>query len=116
MGLMASAILVANNLRDLDTDTRVGKRTLAVIIGRPRTRRLYAGLVAGSFLVIVAGAATGVTPTWTAVALLLAPVAAWPIRTVMSGQTGEALIGVLKSTARLQLWMGFTLAVTAAAG
>jgi 1,4-dihydroxy-2-naphthoate polyprenyltransferase len=116
MGLMASAILVANNLRDLDTDTRVGKLTLAVIIGRPRTRRLYAGLVAGSFLVIVAGAATGVTPTWTAVALLLAPVAAWPIRTVMSGQTGEALIGVLKSTARLQLWMGFTLAVTAAAG
>ena len=48
VGALASAILVANNLRDIPTDTEHGKRTLAVRLGDRRTRLLYAGLVAGS--------------------------------------------------------------------
>ncbi|MFO7549649.1 MAG: 1,4-dihydroxy-2-naphthoate polyprenyltransferase [Acidimicrobiia bacterium] len=116
MGMMASAILVANNLRDLDTDARVGKRTLAVIIGRARTRRLYVGLIATSFLAIAVGVAIGVTPPATGLAVLVAPFAAPPIRAVLAERDGPHLVGVLKSTARLQLWMGVVLAVTAAAG
>ncbi len=48
VGLLASAILVVNNVRDLDTDRRAGKRTLAVRLGRERTRMLYTGMVGGS--------------------------------------------------------------------
>ena len=44
VGLLSTAILVVNNVRDIDTDRRAGKRTLAVRLGRERTRRLYAGL------------------------------------------------------------------------
>ena len=50
VGLLASAILVVNNVRDLDTDRRAGKRTLAVRLGRERTRGLYAAMLALAFL------------------------------------------------------------------
>ena len=50
VGLLASAILVVNNVRDLETDRRAGKRTLAVRLGRERTRALYAAMLAGAFL------------------------------------------------------------------
>ena len=50
VGLLASAILVVNNVRDLETDRRAGKRTLAVRMGRERTRVLYVVMVAGAFV------------------------------------------------------------------
>ncbi|MGH3102362.1 MAG: 1,4-dihydroxy-2-naphthoate polyprenyltransferase, partial [Thermoleophilia bacterium] len=50
VGLLASAILVVNNVRDLETDRRAGKRTLAVRLGRPRARTLFAAMVFGAFL------------------------------------------------------------------
>ena len=50
VGLLASAILVVNNVRDLETDRRAGKRTLAVRLGRARTRWLYAAMLAGAFV------------------------------------------------------------------
>ncbi len=50
VGLLASAILVVNNVRDLETDRRAGKRTLAVRLGRERTRALYAAMLACAFL------------------------------------------------------------------
>ena len=52
VGFLATAILVVNNVRDLDTDRRAGKRTLAVRIGRRRTRRLYATLIAAAFVAV----------------------------------------------------------------
>ena len=50
VGLLASAILVVNNVRDLETDRRAGKRTLAVRLGRERTRTLYTAMIAGAFV------------------------------------------------------------------
>ena len=50
VGLLASAILVVNNVRDLETDRRAGKRTLAVRLGRTRTRTVYGVMVYGAFL------------------------------------------------------------------
>src|ERR1700730_227114 len=50
VGLLASAILVVNNVRDLETDSRADKRTLAVRLGRPRARMLYAAMLAGGLL------------------------------------------------------------------
>ena len=52
VGLLVAAILVVNNVRDIDTDRRVGKRTLAVRLGRDRTRRFYSGLLAGAFIAL----------------------------------------------------------------
>src|SRR5215210_3021608 len=55
VGLLATAILVVNNLRDIDTDRRVGKRTLAARLGRERTRTLYVALVAGAYVALLVG-------------------------------------------------------------
>ena len=59
VGLLASAILVVNNVRDLETDRRAGKRTLAVRLGRERTRVLYVAMVAGAFVTRAAPVAAG---------------------------------------------------------
>lgn len=116
MGMLAAAILVANNRRDIDTDARVGKRTLAVILGRAATARLYAVLTYGAFAIIAVAATTGLTPRATAFAALLAPLAIGPNRAIAADVEGRSLIPVLGQTARLELVTGVTLALTAAAG
>lgn len=107
VGLLACAILLVNNLRDVDTDRVAGKRTLAVRVGAERTRRLYAAAVAGSF---VAVAAVGVSAPPALVALAAAPLAIPPLRTVASRSDPPALIGALVATARLELVVAVLLA------
>ncbi|HSJ34425.1 MAG TPA: 1,4-dihydroxy-2-naphthoate polyprenyltransferase [Acidimicrobiia bacterium] len=114
MGMLAAAILVANNRRDIDTDARAGKRTLAVMLGRRRTAHLYAVLTYGAFAVIAVAATAGWTPRPTALSALLAPYAIGPNRTISSGAEGRALIPVLAHTARLELWTGASLGLAAA--
>ncbi|MEA3501621.1 MAG: 1,4-dihydroxy-2-naphthoate polyprenyltransferase [Actinomycetota bacterium] len=103
IGLLAAAILVANNVRDSDTDRVAGKRTLAVILGRNVARWLYAIMVLGSFAVVAIAAAVGTLPTWSLLTLLALPLTLPPIRTIFTETAGPPLIGVLKGTARLQL-------------
>jgi 1,4-dihydroxy-2-naphthoate polyprenyltransferase len=100
VGLLACAVLVANNLRDIPTDDVVGKRTLAVLLGDTDTRRLYAALMAAPFLL---SAFAGVRSWPMLLALLVAPVAVLPVRTVLSGSTGRKLIRVLAQTSLLLL-------------
>ena len=109
VGALACAILVANNLRDVPTDTEAGKRTLAVVIGEENTRALYAGLVLVATLVAVV---LGVMATpWALLALVgLVPVVP-AVRTVTSGATGAALVPVLKSTGVAELIYAVGLAV-----
>src|SRR3954463_7506655 len=73
VGLIASAILVVNNVRDLETDRRAGKRTLAVRLGRERTRRLYAAMLAAAYLAL-GGIALGLT-VWVLLPLATIPLA-----------------------------------------
>jgi 1,4-dihydroxy-2-naphthoate octaprenyltransferase len=108
LGFLACALLVVNNLRDIPTDTVAGKRTLAVRIGDRRTRVLYAALVAGA---LVAAIAIAVSRPPALLALLAAPVAVVPVRTVLRGAEGRALIAVLVATGRLQLVYGGLLAL-----
>ncbi len=103
MGLLAAAILVANNVRDSDTDRVAGKRTLAVMVGREPARWLYAVMVLGSFTVVAAAVRVGVLPTWSLLTLLALPLTVRPIRTIFAETAGPPLIRVLKVTARLQL-------------
>ncbi len=111
MGLLAAAILVANNLRDSDTDRVAGKRTLAVVLGRNPTRVVYAAMVLGSFAVVAAAVPAGTLPTWSLLTLLALPLTVPPIRTIFTETAGPPLIGVLKDTARLQLVFAALLAV-----
>jgi 1,4-dihydroxy-2-naphthoate polyprenyltransferase len=108
VGSLACALLVINNLRDIPTDRDVGKRTLAVRLGDRRTRWFYVALVVGAF------ALTGVAAWWRVPALLgllAMPFAVRPVRSVLGGATGPALIPVLGETGRLQLGWGALLTI-----
>jgi len=107
VGLLASAILVANNLRDIGTDLDAGKRTLATRLGDHRTRVLYVAMVWLSFIIIAVLALAALivpgVPWGAALALIAIPLAAAPARAVRNGATGTALIPILGQTARLEL-------------
>lgn len=115
VGMLVTAILVVNNYRDTDTDAAAGKRTLAVFLGRRRTQRLFALLMYGAFALVAGLGATGLTPTPTLFAALLAPAAIAPVRIVYAKTEGPALVRALRLTARLHLWAGVVLAAGAAA-
>ena len=107
VGLLIVALLVVNNLRDREGDARVGKRTLAVLLGDRATRLFYAGLLAAAFAVV---AAVGVARPSVWMALLGLALAVPPARTVLSGGRGPALIGALQGTGLLTLVTGILLA------
>ncbi|MCW2700059.1 MAG: menA [Blastococcus sp.] len=106
IGLLIVAILMVNNLRDIAGDAAVGKRTLAVLLGDRTTRLAYVGLLAVPFAVVVA---VGVARPWALLALLAAPLALPPARTVLSGGRGPALIAALQATGLLTLATGVLL-------
>jgi 1,4-dihydroxy-2-naphthoate octaprenyltransferase len=101
VGLLASAILVVNNVRDVDTDRRAGKRTLAVKLGRDGARTLFDAMLVLAFLtppvVVIAG---GLSP-WVLLSLLATPLAVPLRRTVRTRTDGSSLNGALAGTGRL---------------
>ncbi|MHB2001163.1 MAG: 1,4-dihydroxy-2-naphthoate polyprenyltransferase [Solirubrobacteraceae bacterium] len=103
VGLIASAILVVNNVRDMDTDRRAGKRTLAVRLGRQRTRILYAAMLAVAFLApLLLWIAAKMSP-WLLLSWLSLPLAISLVKLVGSRTDGPALNGALAKTGALQL-------------
>jgi 1,4-dihydroxy-2-naphthoate polyprenyltransferase len=99
VGLLAAAILVVNNVRDIDTDRRAGKRTLAVKLGRVRARRLFVAMLALSFLVPLLLVAP-LSP-WVLLALASLPLVPPLVRTVSRRSDGVALNQALAGTGRL---------------
>ena len=112
VGLLASAILVVNNVRDIDTDRRAGKRTLAVRLGRDRTRRLYAAMVAIAYLTALVPWFAGPLSAWLLLPLLTLPLALRLVRTVATHTDGPTLNGALAGTGMLE----FLFCVLLAAG
>lgn len=112
VGLLACAILVTNNLRDIAGDTIAGKITLAVRLGDARTRRLYATIVA---LAVLMPIGVGLlTSPWVMLACLTGLIAVRPVRIVLGGAMGPALIPALKLTGVLLLCYGLALGLTLA--
>ena len=107
-GVVACALLVIDDLRDIPNGQVSGKRTLAVILGDARTRTLYTACVLGPFVI---AAVMAVARPLTLLVFAAIPLAVIPVRTVRHGATGPALIGALGMTGRLQLAFGALLTV-----
>src|SRR5438132_619888 len=103
VGLLASAILVVNNVRDIDTDRRAGKRTLAVRLGRAHTRTLYAALLVVAFLTAPLPWILGSMNAWLLLSWAAIPLAVAVARTVRTRSDGPALNAALARTGALQL-------------
>ena len=103
VGLLASAILVVNNFRDTDSDRRAGKRTLAVRLGRRRTRMLFAAIVYLAFVLAPATWVFGPTKPWVLLPWLTLPLAAGVVRVVRNRTDGASLNEALGQTGMLQL-------------
>jgi 1,4-dihydroxy-2-naphthoate octaprenyltransferase len=103
VGALATAVLVVNNLRDVDSDGLAGKRTLAVRLGPEGARREFVLLVCSAYLVVIATWATGRHSAWVLLPLTSAPLAAPLVLRVVAGARGIELNDTLAQTARLGL-------------
>jgi 1,4-dihydroxy-2-naphthoate octaprenyltransferase len=101
VGFLATAILVVNNVRDIDTDRRAGKMTLAVRLGRQRTRSLYALLVAAAFAAVPVTLLAADGPALGLLALLAAPLVPRPMAAVLTRTDGPSLNNALAGTGAL---------------
>lgn len=116
VGALNTAILVANNLRDIDSDAAVGKRTLAVRIGRTWSRVQYVALVAGAFMVPLLGVAVMGWPRTSLMALASGVYVIGPMSRIMTTDEPRELIPALGGTARLVAAYGALLALGLALG
>lgn len=113
VGALACAILVANNLRDIGSDAATGKRTLAVVLGDRGSRWFYAGLV---LLSLACLAWLGAITAWALLGLVAVPFLARSYAAVARGDTGFALVGVLRDTGLAELVYAAGLAAGLALG
>ena len=110
VGTLICAVLVANNLRDIPTDTEAGKRTLAVRMGDRRTRVLYVVLVASAFVIVpLLAVPHGLNLRFAWLGLLAVPLAVRPVAAVSRGAVGRDLVAVLQGTGLLVLAYGLLL-------
>ncbi|CAB4940265.1 unannotated protein [freshwater metagenome] len=111
VGLLASAILVVNNIRDLDTDRRAGKRTMAVRLGRARTRVLYDVMLVLAYVTVLIPWVAGEFDAWLALPWLTLPLAL-RLRTIVRTHTdGPTLNEALAGTGKLEFLFCVLLAV-----
>jgi 1,4-dihydroxy-2-naphthoate octaprenyltransferase len=99
VGLLACALLMVNNLRDVHTDVQSGKRTLAVLLGDRLARLVLVLTIGGAYLAVLVIA---LREPWCLLALLSAPLALPPIRQVLAGEKGPSLITALGGIGRLE--------------
>jgi 1,4-dihydroxy-2-naphthoate polyprenyltransferase len=105
VGCLVTAILIVNNLRDIDTDRRVGKTTLAVLLGKTGTRVEYVACIAVAYAVAVGLGLAGHVSVWWWLPLLSLPLAVWLVRFVTRAE-GRPLNQALKRTGQLHLVFG----------
>lgn len=100
IGLLACAALMINNIRDIPTDSQVGKHTLAVRLGERRARMVFAAMIG---VPVLLGAVCGLAYPWAWAALGLAPLAALIVIPVLRGARGPELITTLRNTGLFEI-------------
>ncbi|MDQ6879241.1 MAG: 1,4-dihydroxy-2-naphthoate polyprenyltransferase [Candidatus Dormibacteraeota bacterium] len=103
VGFLATAILVLNNLRDIETDAAAGKRTLATRIGRQSTLGVLVVLVSAAFAIPLVILVTRLAGAWVVLGLLAIPIAGGAVRTALGSRNGPELVGALKRMAAAEL-------------
>jgi 1,4-dihydroxy-2-naphthoate octaprenyltransferase len=103
VGLLAAAILIVNNVRDIDSDRRADKRTLAVKLGRERTRMMFAATVYVAYPLALLTWIAGPLTAWVALSWLSLPLAVVLVRIVRTRTDGPSLNGALARSGMLQL-------------
>jgi 1,4-dihydroxy-2-naphthoate octaprenyltransferase len=116
VGALATAILVVNNLRDIDTDRVARKRTLAVLLGRRGARAEFAALLGAAFVVPLALWAQGLRSAWILLPFGLAMLATRTLQTVFEHEDGPSLNRALIDAAQLHLLFGLLFAAGLALG
>jgi 1,4-dihydroxy-2-naphthoate octaprenyltransferase len=111
VGLLITAILVVNNLRDIATDRKTGKRTLAVMIGEHKTRSEYTFLLAGGYAIPVIIWLAGFVSAWLLLPLTSLPLAFLQIRLIRQPADGPALNDLLAKTAKLSFFFSVLLSI-----
>jgi 1,4-dihydroxy-2-naphthoate octaprenyltransferase len=107
-GLIACALLMANNVRDIPTDTAAGKRTLAVRLGDQHARESYVLMLAVAILLVIVLAPT---MPWMLIVLLLIPACLMPSWLMVTGKKRKSLIPVLKQTGLINLGYSLLFAI-----
>lgn len=107
--VLIGAILMANNIRDLDDDRRHGRRTLAILLGRRGATNCLAAMLAGAYLWIVLLVATGSLPLWGLAVFASIPKAAAAVRGFRQASTPQALMPAMVATAQTNTLFGFCL-------
>lgn len=110
VGLLITGILVVNNLRDIETDQRAGKKTLAVMLGKRWTRIEYILLLVISYLIPIPLVWKGEASAWVLLIFVTLPMAYSMVRRICS-EEGPALNGALAGTATLTLVFSLLLSV-----
>src|SRR5690606_2564927 len=109
VALTVTAILVVNNVRDIDTDRLAGKYTLAVYLGRKLARTEFVVVIAGAYLAAASLWILGDFSGWVLLSWLSVPVAIVPVGAVLARTDGPSLNAALRSTARLHFVFGILL-------
>jgi 1,4-dihydroxy-2-naphthoate octaprenyltransferase len=103
VGLLAAAVLIVNNVRDMETDRRAGKKTLAVRLGRDRTRVFYAVVVLCAFATVLVPWIAGSLDAWVLLSWLVLPVGLRLVKTIREHTDGPTLNRALAGTAMMEL-------------
>lgn len=109
VGFLVAAILHANNLRDLESDRKIGKRTLATLLGRAGANVEYYVLVVGTYLSLAITVVLGIVPWLTLITILTLPLAIRLMRIVAAETEPSLLHPVLRQTAKLHMQFGVLL-------
>lgn len=110
VGLLIGAINLSNNIRDLDGDKEHGRKTLAILLGRPRAIKLLAAIFTAAFVITIALVLLGIVTPWVLLVIFSIPKAVQAVRQFQGKTLPYEMMPAMRSTAQLNTIFGLLLA------